>query len=42
MELTFTERGVEILRHRMVVATGAWDRPRLEAYVREHPCPARA
>ncbi|WP_329083528.1 MULTISPECIES: PmoA family protein [unclassified Streptosporangium] len=27
------------LGYRMVVATGAWDRPRLEAYVGEHPYP---
>ncbi|GAA0441921.1 hypothetical protein Acor_05910 [Acrocarpospora corrugata] len=26
------------LRYRVVVATGAWDRARLKAYVGEHPC----
>ncbi|MGC5010473.1 PmoA family protein [Streptosporangium sp. DT93] len=34
--------GTLCLRYRVTVATGAWDRERLEAYVREHPCPAPA
>ncbi|GAA3022882.1 PmoA family protein [Streptosporangium longisporum] len=29
------------LRYRVTVATGAWDRDRLEAYVKEHPWPAQ-
>ncbi|WP_214108447.1 PmoA family protein [Acrocarpospora catenulata] len=38
-ELVLPAGGTLSLRYRVVVGCGAWDRARLEAYAKEHPCP---